>query len=481
MKDKLKEHTVISGPSFRESVQRSWSDLMTNTLRRSSVSSAQLHRGYINVARDESGCIRPLERSMAAKLLVIFCLVAVAASGAVKSARPQRMPLAQGNYAYHKPESPSRYQFEYSVQDPDSGDMKQQHESRDGDAVRGQYSFIQPDGTRRIVEYTADKVRGFNAVVRYEAQPGLRPADASNFPLASTPAPAPPAAPRYFPPPAPPAAPKYFPPPAPTAYSKIPMTEISYVQPNRDQIVYNPASPLYTKVNYSPLSVSDDKVLYTSTPTPDNAMEYVTTPAPEIRAEYNSPAPVPQANVEYTSSPAPEAKVEYVSTPAPEGKIEYASAPANTASHTPTSEEERSNYSSDMENRIVYIRPVNRVAYSPATTDRPTYTPPQVAPVPYTTDSLDYSHLPPQGLIFTAVPIQNIIPGAFPYLGSNSEGHFSSFPQLITVPSEYNGETWNTGRIFYTHFPVAYRHSPSVYDTATGHETFSSRTRPYRR
>lgn len=32
----------------------------------------------------------------------------------------------------------------------------------------GSYSLVEPDGTRRIVEYTADPVQGFNAVVHKE-------------------------------------------------------------------------------------------------------------------------------------------------------------------------------------------------------------------------------------------------------------------------------------------------------------------------
>lgn len=46
--------------------------------------------------------------------------------------------------------------------------MKNQQESRSGDVVQGSYSLIEPDGTRRIVEYTADPVQGFNAVVHKE-------------------------------------------------------------------------------------------------------------------------------------------------------------------------------------------------------------------------------------------------------------------------------------------------------------------------
>lgn len=39
-------------------------------------------------------------------------------------------------------------------------------ETRTGDLVQGQYSLDDPDGTRRTVDYTADAVSGFNAVVR---------------------------------------------------------------------------------------------------------------------------------------------------------------------------------------------------------------------------------------------------------------------------------------------------------------------------
>lgn len=44
--------------------------------------------------------------------------------------------------------------------------MKSQHETRNGDNVEGAYSFIESDGTRRVVHYTADSVHGFNAVVQ---------------------------------------------------------------------------------------------------------------------------------------------------------------------------------------------------------------------------------------------------------------------------------------------------------------------------
>lgn len=66
-----------------------------------------------------------------------------------------------------------QYSYVYDVQDAVTGDSKSQHEERDGDVVRGGYSFIESDGSRRIVDYFADSVNGFNAVVRKE--PGVAP------------------------------------------------------------------------------------------------------------------------------------------------------------------------------------------------------------------------------------------------------------------------------------------------------------------
>ncbi|CAG9857153.1 unnamed protein product [Phyllotreta striolata] len=60
----------------------------------------------------------------------------------------------------------SRYTFGYSVDDPFTGDSKAQVETRNGGLVQGTYSLNDPDGTRRTVDYTADDINGFNAVVR---------------------------------------------------------------------------------------------------------------------------------------------------------------------------------------------------------------------------------------------------------------------------------------------------------------------------
>lgn len=64
------------------------------------------------------------------------------------------------------PQSYPAYRFEYGVHDPHTGDIKKQYEERDGDTVRGYYSLVEPDGSIRLVEYTADSKNGFQAVVK---------------------------------------------------------------------------------------------------------------------------------------------------------------------------------------------------------------------------------------------------------------------------------------------------------------------------
>ncbi|XP_053680564.1 cuticle protein-like [Anopheles nili] len=66
------------------------------------------------------------------------------------------------------------YSYGYAVRDELSGDVKSQQEVRHGDRVRGQYRTLESDGTERIVDYTADDFRGFNAVVRHQPSVGSR-------------------------------------------------------------------------------------------------------------------------------------------------------------------------------------------------------------------------------------------------------------------------------------------------------------------
>ncbi|KAF7286736.1 hypothetical protein GWI33_004359 [Rhynchophorus ferrugineus] len=84
---------------------------------------------------------------------VSFCLVFV-------------ISAVLGDYEYEH--FVPHYHFEYGVHDPHTHDVKDQFEHREHDDVKGEYVLDEPDGTKRIVEYTSDSHGGFQAVVRRE-------------------------------------------------------------------------------------------------------------------------------------------------------------------------------------------------------------------------------------------------------------------------------------------------------------------------
>ncbi|XP_053677704.1 cuticle protein 8-like [Anopheles nili] len=114
-------------------------------------------------------------------LLPLLCLVAFVQGAHIKRQETgyeqEPLPLeeidaskelgdkAVDYYAY------PRYQFEYGVKDPVTGDHKSQWEMRDGDIVKGSYTLDEPDGTQRIVEYRADDRNGFQAIVKKIGKP----------------------------------------------------------------------------------------------------------------------------------------------------------------------------------------------------------------------------------------------------------------------------------------------------------------------
>lgn len=59
------------------------------------------------------------------------------------------------------------YTYSYGVEDPHTGNKQDRHETRNGDDVKGQYSLVEPDGTIRVVSYTADATNGFQVNVEY--------------------------------------------------------------------------------------------------------------------------------------------------------------------------------------------------------------------------------------------------------------------------------------------------------------------------
>ncbi|CAI6357745.1 unnamed protein product [Macrosiphum euphorbiae] len=121
---------------------------------------------------------------MAAKLsycrvvAVFFLAVCAVASASPFQLHDDEYPRQQEHYdsstaehseavgdSSHKPGS--TYHFQYAVHDPLTGDEKSQNEVGDGHgSVKGTYSLVEPDGSTRVVEYTADDEHGFRAEVK---------------------------------------------------------------------------------------------------------------------------------------------------------------------------------------------------------------------------------------------------------------------------------------------------------------------------
>ncbi|XP_015590772.1 larval cuticle protein A3A [Cephus cinctus] len=103
-------------------------------------------------------------------VLLLASLVALSNAAVIPAAAPLAAvaPAAPVLAKIEDFDAAPQYSFAYDVQDALTGDSKAQYESRNGDVVQGSYSLIEADGTRRIVDYTADPVNGFNAVVSRE-------------------------------------------------------------------------------------------------------------------------------------------------------------------------------------------------------------------------------------------------------------------------------------------------------------------------
>ncbi|XP_017874546.1 PREDICTED: larval cuticle protein A2B [Drosophila arizonae] len=111
---------------------------------------------------------------MAFKFVFALAFVAVASAGYVPAApvATYGAPVAVAQKVVVKSDETydphPQYRFSYGVDDKLTGDSKGQVEERDGDVVRGEYSLVDADGYKRTVQYTADPINGFNAVVNRE-------------------------------------------------------------------------------------------------------------------------------------------------------------------------------------------------------------------------------------------------------------------------------------------------------------------------
>lgn len=81
---------------------------------------------------------------------------------------------AQYHHQQDAHHAPAEYKFTYSVHDDHTGDIKSQQEERHGDKVVGQYTLVDADGYRRVVDYSSDKHSGFLAHVHREPLKGHR-------------------------------------------------------------------------------------------------------------------------------------------------------------------------------------------------------------------------------------------------------------------------------------------------------------------
>ncbi|KAL7044560.1 hypothetical protein ACKWTF_001966 [Chironomus riparius] len=121
---------------------------------------------------------------MAFKFIALFAFIAAASAlpqhyyeqpALVKSYQPVVKQFVQPivkKVAYEEHEAPANYDFEYSVHDEHTGDVKSQHESAKDGNVEGYYTLIDADGYRRIVHYTANHDQGFIAKVEREPVEG---------------------------------------------------------------------------------------------------------------------------------------------------------------------------------------------------------------------------------------------------------------------------------------------------------------------
>ncbi|XP_051173936.1 larval cuticle protein A2B-like [Leptopilina boulardi] len=106
---------------------------------------------------------------MAFQFVVLSALIAAANAGAIGAPLAYAAPTLIAKPVDADFDPHPQYSFAYDVQDSLTGDFKSQHETRNGDMVQGSYSLLEADGTKRIVDYHADDVNGFNAIVRKEA------------------------------------------------------------------------------------------------------------------------------------------------------------------------------------------------------------------------------------------------------------------------------------------------------------------------
>lgn len=215
--------------------------------------------------------------------------------------------MAAPQYHHEEHEAPAEYEFSYAVHDEHTGDIKSQQESRKGDVVTGHYELIDSDGFKRIVEYTADKHSGFNAVVHREPTSIKIPVpEAKHY---SHPAPA-----HHYSAPSAPAH-HHYSAPAPAVHHYTAPAPVKVTKVIKPIIVATTAAPVH---HYS----APAPVHHYSAPAP---VHHYSAPAPVHH--YSAPAPVHHYS-------APAAPVHHYSA-APSKHQEYSHEPAHVTFNAP--------------------------------------------------------------------------------------------------------------------------------------------------
>ncbi|XP_047471385.1 pro-resilin-like [Penaeus chinensis] len=98
-----------------------------------------------------------------------FKVFALATLVAVALARPQYTP-AYGYGATTPSSAPAKYDFNYAVNDPPSGNDFGHQEARDGPNTQGSYFVLLPDGRLQRVTYNVNGDSGYLAEVTYEGE-----------------------------------------------------------------------------------------------------------------------------------------------------------------------------------------------------------------------------------------------------------------------------------------------------------------------
>ncbi|KAM3964300.1 resilin [Aphomia sociella] len=74
---------------------------------------------------------------------------------------------SRGNFGSDESDEPAKYEFNYEVNDAQTGTKFGHSEQRDGDTATGEYNVELPDGRKQVVEYEAG-LQGYKPQIRYE-------------------------------------------------------------------------------------------------------------------------------------------------------------------------------------------------------------------------------------------------------------------------------------------------------------------------